>query len=211
MMKILPFAVALLCAASGLALDKVRAAEAPSPTIRMPAANWLFVQTGATFTSDSKTLTLHSVGPVTLMFSDRPKRMTGDVATARFIQFWNQGKDSFEKDPPNATVSTVIGDKTDLAIVELSNPHIDGDDITYDIKPLRGNLPAAGKQVSVFIDWWHGGWHGGWRGGGWHRGGHGGWRGGWGGPGWRAGWGPVGPWVGGACWRGPYGGLHCRP
>lgn len=166
--------------------------------VPMPAANWLFVQTGQSFTSDGKTLRIRGVAPQTLMFSDRPERMTGDVPTPRFIEFWNQGKDDFQKDPPNATISTVIDGKTDLVVVELLNPRREADELVYDIKLLDGTMPAAGQQISLFIDWWYG-------------------------PGWRRGWGwgpgvyvgtyppPPAPWTGGRCWRGPYGGLHCRP
>ena len=164
---------------------------ADSNVVPMPAANWLFVQVGDSYASDGKTLTIKGVAPQTLMFSDRPERMTGDALTTKFIEFWGKGRDDFEKDPPNATISTVIDDKTDLVVVELLNPRLTGDTLTYDIKALQGQLPATGKQISLFIDWWYGpGWHGRWRGG-------------WGG-------GPP-PYRGGRCWRGPYGALHCRP
>lgn len=157
----------------------------------MPAANWMFVQTGKSFTSDGKTLTIRGVAPQTLMFSDRPERMTGDVGTDRFVSYWTSGKDDFEKDPPNATVSATVNGKTDLAVVELKNPRLSGDSLTYDIRPLGGTLADTGQQVSVFIDWWYGpAWYGprpwGWGGG-------------------------PGPYAGGRCWRGPYGHLHCRP
>ncbi|HYP84485.1 hypothetical protein [Variovorax sp.] len=167
--------------------------------VSMPPANWLFVQTGTSFTSDGKTLSIHGVAPQTLMFTDRPERMTGDVLTNRFVEFWNQGKDNFQKDPPNATISTAIDDKTDLVVVELTNPRLSGDTLTYDIRLLDGEMPHAGKQISVFIDWWYGP----------------GWRRAYGPPPapgarWGWGWGP-GPYPGGRCWRGPYGALHCRP
>lgn len=183
-----------LAAALTVAAGQAVAADAPakpdaSAETAMPAANWLFVQVGGSFTSDGKTFTIHGVAPQTLMFSDRPERMTGDVQTSKFVDYWTSGKDDFQKDPPNATVSTVVDGKTDLVVVELLNPRINGDAITYDIRALDGTLPSSGKAVSVFIDWWYGP--------GWHR------RGGWGG-------GP-GPWAGGHCWRGPWGHLHCRP
>lgn len=174
-------------------------AGAESNVVPMPPANWLFVQTGQSFTSDGKTLKIRGVSPQTLMFSDRPERMTGDVLTPKFIEFWNQGKDDFQKDPPNATISTVIDGKTDLVVVELLNPRREADELVYDIKLLSGTMPAAGEQISIFIDWWYG-------------------------PGWRRGWGwgpgvqvgiypppPPPPYAGGRCWRGPYGHLHCRP
>lgn len=167
-----------------------------SNVIPIPPANWLFVQTGQSFTFDGKTLKIRGVSPQTLMFSDRPERMTGDVLTHKFVEFWNHGKDDFQKDPPNATISTVIDGKTDLVVVELLNPRREADELIYDIKLLNGTMPPEGKQISLFIDWWYG-------------------------PGWRYGWGPgvyVGtypppppPWTYGRCWRGPYGGLHCRP
>lgn len=194
-MKRLSLGVALLlllpwCAATAQAAPASNAAA--TPTVEpMPAANWMFVQTGSGFSSDGKTLTITGVGAQTLMFTDRPERMTGDVATAKFVSYWGSGKDDFEKDPPNATVSTVVNGKTDLTVVELRNPRLSGGNLTYDIRPLGGTLPDAGQQVSLFIDWWYGpamygprpwGWGGGPR-----------------------------MYPGGRCWRGPYGHLHCRP
>jgi hypothetical protein len=178
--------------ATGGAFAQITPDQDPTSNVTpMPPAQWLFVQVGTSFTSDGKTLTIKGVTPQTLMFSDRPERMTGDVITSKFVEYWSKGKDDFEKNPPNATISTIIDDKTDLVVVELLNPRLSGDTLTYDIKALNGELPAAGKQISVFIDWWYGpGWHRRW--------------------GWGGGPGP-GPYGGGRCWRGPYGGLHCRP
>ncbi len=150
--------------------------------VDMPAANWLFVQTAASVTTDGKSITLKGINPQTLMFTDRPERMTGDASTAKFVAFWTSGKSDFEKDPPNATLSSVIDGKAELSVVELMNPQLNGDNLTYTIKLLGPEPPKAGQAVSLFIDWWYG-------------------------PRWR-----VGPrWAGGACWRGPWGGLHCRP
>lgn len=172
--------------------DATPPSEQDSNVVPMPPATWLFVQVGDSYTSDGKTLTIRGIAPQTLMFTDRPERMTGDALTAKFVDFWGKGKDDFQKDPPNATISTVIDNKTDLIVVELLNPKLTGDTLTYDIKTLSGQLPAAGKQISLFIDWWYGpGWHAGFNGG-WGRG-------------------PAGPYRGGRCWRGPYGALHCRP
>jgi len=179
----------------GAARAQPPAAPAPAPAEAqaesMPAANWLFVQTGTAFSSDGKTLTLRGVGAQTLMFSDRPERMTGDAATAKFVDYWGKGRDDFEVDPPNATLSTVVNGKPTLAVVELRNPRLSGDALTYDIRTLSGKVPAAGQQASLFIDWWYG------------PAGYGPRPWGWGG-------GPR-PWPGGRCWRGPYGHLHCRP
>ena len=183
--------------AAALTIAGIGHAQAPAAQpdaaeeIPMPAATWMFVQVGDSFTTDGKTLTIKGVAPQTLMFTDRPERMTGDVATTNFISNWDKGKDDFKQNPPNATISTVVNGKTDLVVVELMNPKLNGDTLTYDIVQLDGTLPASGAQISVFMDYWYGpGWRGRW-GYGWGRG--------------------PGPWAGGTCWRGPWGHLHCRP
>jgi len=56
-------------------------------------------------------LTLTGVSPATIYFTDRPERIAGNMRTADFVPFWSKGKDSFLKDPPNADISIVEGDK----------------------------------------------------------------------------------------------------
>ena len=191
-MKWLLLAGALLSGASGFAYAETPA-PAPAPAaqsaaVPMPAADWLFVQVGDSLTSDGKTLTISGIAPQTTMFSDRPERMTGDASTAKFVEFWTKGKDDFQKDPPNATISMMVDGKPRTVVVELLNPKLDGDNLTYEIRPLDGDMPASAQDVSLFIDWWYGpGWHHEWI---------------WPGP---------GPYPGGECWRGPWGHLHCRP
>src|SRR5580698_5602069 len=70
----------------------------------------LFVQTakGATLVNDK--LTLKGVSPMTVYFSDRPTRVAGHIATSEMVPLWSEGKDSFLKDPPNATLSTFTAD-----------------------------------------------------------------------------------------------------
>ena len=144
--------------------------------------NWLFVQTADSVTSDGKTITLRGAAPQTIMFSDRPDRITGDASTKSFVAMWDKGKNSFQKDPPNATLSAVVKGKVQTAVVELMDPKLSGNDLTYTIKVLDGEVPQDGDTPSLFIDWWRAG-------PGW---------------GWRRAWGP-----GWGCRRGPYGGLHC--
>jgi hypothetical protein len=71
----------------------------------MPTVNWLFVQTADSVTYQGDTLTLQGISPQTVMFADRPERVTGDASTAKFVEFWTSEKSDFEKDPPNATLS----------------------------------------------------------------------------------------------------------
>jgi hypothetical protein len=179
---------ALCCLALGGGAQAAESTDMTKHQVEMPAANWLLVQTAASMTSDGKTLTLKGVAPQTLMFTDRPERAVADATTEGFIKHWNSGgKESFEKDPPNATLSTLIDGKPQLTVVELTNPVLKDNDLTYDIKVLGGEVPKSAEAPSLFIDWWYGpGW----------------------GPGYR--WGPPPPFAGGGCWRGYWGHLHCR-
>ena len=128
-------------------------------------------------TLDGNTLTLVGVAPNTIVFSDRPARMAGHVNTAHFISEWDEGRDSFAKDPPNATISVLGADgKTvDDAVVVLKKPKIDGDNLTFEVSVLEGSLDGAKGSAALFIDWFAhgGGWHGGWHGGWYHGGGYG--------------------------------------
>ena len=47
-------------------------------------------------------LTLTEVGLNSIVFADRPFRAVGHVLTKHFLKEWDEGSDSFAKDPPNA-------------------------------------------------------------------------------------------------------------
>lgn len=117
-------------------------------------ADFLFVQTAKsmTFDPDTSTLKLENVSPVTLFFTDRPERYAGNMETARFIPFWSEGEDSFKSDPPNADVSILDGKTLKQTVVELQNPVLDKDTLTYTVKVIEGEMPAEGTEVAVFID-----------------------------------------------------------
>ena len=117
-------------------------------------ADFLFVQTARAMTFDkaASKLTLEGVSPITVMFADRPERIASHMRTARFVPFWSKGKDSFLSDPPNADVSILGGDKLQQIVVTLMEPVIEGDNLSYKVKVLEGEMPAKGSDVSVFID-----------------------------------------------------------
>jgi hypothetical protein len=99
-------------------------------------------------------LTLTGVSPNTVVFSDRPYRAAGHEMTKQFIMQWDEGKDSFAVDPPNATISVLSatpGDVSD-AVVVLKSPKFDGSTLTFDVSVLEGTLTAGGP-AAVFIDW----------------------------------------------------------
>jgi hypothetical protein len=98
-------------------------------------------------------LTLSGVSSNSIMFADRPVRAAGHVLTAHLLEEWG-GKDTFEKDPPNATVSVLGKDGSSVkdAVVVLKNPKMAGDDLTFDVQVLEGGLDGADGPASVFID-----------------------------------------------------------
>lgn len=121
---------------------------APTPTLVVVNAD------GATL-ADGK-LTLTGVQKSSIIFADRPVRAAGHVLVSEFIKSWGDGKDSFVKDPPNATVSVLGGSGDDIkdAVVVLSSPKLDGDNLVFDVSVLEGDLDKATGPASLFIDWW---------------------------------------------------------
>ena len=126
-------------------------------------------------------LILTGVAPNSIVFADRPVRAAGHVATEQFIMQWDEGKDSFAKDPPNATVSVLGGDgsKVSDAVVTLKTPKLEGGNLTFDVVVLEGSLAGSSGPAALFIDrfggFGGGGFHaGGFSGGGFRAGGFGG-------------------------------------
>jgi hypothetical protein len=117
-------------------------------------ADFLFVQSSKVMTFDKSTnkLTLTGVSPITVFFTDRPERIAGNMKTASFIPFWSEGKDSFKSNPPNADISLLEGKTLTQIVVELQDPALTSDDLTYTVKLIKGEMPAKATDVSVFID-----------------------------------------------------------
>ncbi len=110
---------------------------APSPAVINSA--------GATL--ENNKLTLTGVSANSILFADRPVRAAGHVATQQFIMQWDEGKNNFAKDPPNATVSVLGGDgsKVSDAVVTLKSPRLDGNNLTFEVSILEGSLNGASR------------------------------------------------------------------
>jgi hypothetical protein len=108
-------------------------------------------------------LVLTGVSKNAIVFADRPVRAAGHVTTEQFIMQWDEGKNNFAVDPPNATVSVLGGDGSDVsdAVVTLKTPKLEGTTLTFDVAVLEGNLDGAAGPAAVFIDNFGGGFHGG--------------------------------------------------
>ena len=128
----------------------------------------LAVLNSAGATLESGKLTMNGVSANSIVFADRPVRAAGHVLTSEFIREWDEGKDSFAKDPPNATISVLgkNGDTIKDAVVVLKKPTLEGENLTFEVSVLEGDLMNADGPASLFIDWFYAGGghvvHGGW-------------------------------------------------
>jgi hypothetical protein len=147
-------AAAALMAPLALALRSAQATEGDhkegheAPKI----ADFLFVQNAKGIVYADGKLTLKGVSPATVMFADRPERIATHMATAKFVPFWSEGKDSFLKDPPNAALSFLEDGEMEDAVVVLRDPVLAGDDLSFQVKVLEGKIPASAGAASLFID-----------------------------------------------------------
>ena len=120
---------------------------------------YMFVQIADDVKVDTaaKTFRLVNVNQQTLYFTDRPVRIAGHIKMDDYLKEWTAqaGKDNFGQDPPNAVLSIYEPGQTEntTAVVEITQPKIDGSDLIYNYKLIEGNLPTGGGATSLFIDW----------------------------------------------------------
>jgi hypothetical protein len=132
------------------------------PTVTAPVPSLFVVNSEGATLADGK-LVLTGVDRNVIAFADRPVRSAGHLMTEQAIQQWDEGKDNFIKDPPNATISVLAGDGSDVedAVVTLTHPVLDGTSLTFDVTVLEGGITKSGP-AALFIDMGRfGGFHGG--------------------------------------------------
>ena len=115
----------------------------------------LFVQSAAAFSSDGGTITLHDLAASTVYFTEGPQREAGHLPTRRFVELWEDGG-GFASGNPTAVLSFVepedgSGAPAD-AVVLLGEPRLDGDELSYAVEVVEGELPAAAGPCALFID-----------------------------------------------------------
>jgi hypothetical protein len=155
--RVLALALAALIALPPAAFAQTPAKPAAALPSAMQQINLLFVQTSAGMQYDKVkgTLRMTNIASSTLYFADRPVRIAGHYHTrGEFLPMWNEGPDSFSKNPPNATLSIVEPKQADLqnAVVTLRNPRMVGNDLVYDIKVVEGTVPQSAGAAVLFID-----------------------------------------------------------
>jgi len=114
----------------------------------------LFVQSAHGLTTSKGSVTFHGLAHATIFFSDRPPRVVGHLTSKKFVDQWGEGEDSFAEDPPNAVVSFLEDGDTvpEEVTMTISDPHLDGDTLTYTVDILDGMLPTRAGPCSLFID-----------------------------------------------------------
>jgi hypothetical protein len=124
------------------------------PAVQPDEFEALYVQSAQGLVSDGVAFTLRGVAPSTLMFSDRPERIAGHLTNAQFVDSWGDGENSFLADPPNAVLSFLEAEDEipEDVVVTLMNPRLTGEDLTYDVEVLEGDLPDQTGPCSLFID-----------------------------------------------------------
>lgn len=137
-------------------LAAVACTNPPAPTAEAP--EFMFVQVAEDLNADTTALTLRlrNVSGQIIYFSDRPNRIAGHITMAEYLREWTpaDGADNFSADPPNATLSVYEPGQPDnsVAIIEISNPQLDGADLVYTYKLIEGSVPLGGGATALFID-----------------------------------------------------------
>lgn len=147
----------LLAAIAGGAATLPFAGEAFAKSKTKPMLMFVQIADDLRVDDTAKTVRLVGVGQQTLYFADRPVRMAGHIRMEDYLKEWTAkaGKDNFAKDPPNAALSVFEPGQANntLAVIEIRDPKVEGRDLVYSYKVISGDLPKAGGQTSLFIDW----------------------------------------------------------
>jgi len=94
-------------------------------------------------------LTLEEPHDTVIWFADRPIRKAGYTHIRDFLKAWDKGRDSYEKDPPNAVL--VIGN-SEPVVVELILVSWNENQATFKLKSLEGEITDKSGPVTLFVD-----------------------------------------------------------
>lgn len=106
-------------------------------------------------------MTVNAPDTEMIAFTDRPVRKATVIDTGAFIAEWIQPGNSFDTDPPNATVTDhdMAGDPARNIALTLSDPQRTDGQLVFTVTPLgeageNEALLQAGidRSVSIFID-----------------------------------------------------------
>lgn len=145
------YSLRVLAAASSMAiLSTSVVAQSSDGTQEVPKA--LFVQHSETAQLSDGIMTLGGVNNHMIMFADRPFRAANTIATKDLVDIWTKGKDSFADDPPNAAVVGEVDGKPTTLIVEITNPQLSGDNLTFSYSLIEGEDSVTLEKSYIVID-----------------------------------------------------------
>jgi hypothetical protein len=111
---------------------------------------------GASITSigDRDKIILDGVNNKVTSFADRPYRIAGTILMEDLIEILGEGKNSFEEDSPNASITFENNGEQSVAVVVLENPKYNSAQGTleYEYQLLEGELAEKMENISVLID-----------------------------------------------------------
>lgn len=106
-------------------------------------------------------MTVNAPDTEMIWFTDRPDREAYVSSTDSFVKWWEDPGNSFDTDPPNATVTDHdrARDPAGNIALTLSDPQLTDGQIVFTVTPLGGSgeseaILQAGidNQVSLFVD-----------------------------------------------------------
>jgi hypothetical protein len=115
----------------------------------------LFVQTAQNIDYMHGVMTLYGVPAQTMSFTDRPNREVGNLPTNALVAKWTRDREpnGLAANPPNAAATLFEpSDGAKTSIVELTNPRLDGNKSSYNVKVLQGIGPAQPAEGVPSID-----------------------------------------------------------
>ena len=98
------------------------------------------------------TLIIEEPNDTVIWFADRPIRKTGHIRISDFLKDWDEGRNSFKKDPPNAVI---IINTSKPIVVELILVDWDTHKASFKLRHLNGqesDISTKGGPVNLFID-----------------------------------------------------------
>ncbi len=134
-------------AASFVAATSVQAADD-----KAGPESFLIVQHAVTATLKDGMLVLDGADGQVVVFADRPHHAAATIPLADLVQSWHNGADSFAEDPPNAALIGQSKGQPVSLIVELQDPKLTGDTLTFEYTLIDGQKPTVIDQPYMVID-----------------------------------------------------------
>lgn len=111
---------------------------------------YFFVQMAEEGEFDGNVLKLKNISPAVAYFSNAPYRVAGHMKNNIFLEGWEG--DNFKEEAPQALVTLFWDNATIGVVVKLTDPHLEGNNLNYNVEILGGSFPKKFRIVSIFFD-----------------------------------------------------------